>query len=240
MEGDLDTALRSTVSKMVDDVHEWDPDQLLTQSESEIAAYLAAKYAAHCPVLRRDDMYADEPADVKQVVRGFDRNIEVPATRLVVHVPYEGERIFFSLKPGTFTLNPPRADVNDVEVVLTFENRDLDGEQVRGQIDHDLTEIERWLAWSREMAAQHNASLLDTALSAVRQRKEKLLGDRRTVAGLGIPVRRRSDPPTYAVPVTRRTPTVTRPPPPTSATYEPEPTLSDLDYQEAVRVISNS
>jgi hypothetical protein len=185
-------------------------------------------------------MYVDEPADVKQVVHGFDRRVQVPATRLNVHVPYEGERVFFSLRPSTFTYNPPRADVTDTEMILTFEDRQLDGERVRGQIDHELGEIERWLAWSRQMAEQHNASLLDLALASIQQRKEKLLQDRQTVAGLGIPVRRRGDPPNVAVPVARRKPTVTSPPAATSAGYEPEPTLSDSDYEEATRVIANS
>jgi hypothetical protein len=90
------------------------------------------------------------------------------------------------------------------------------------------------------MAEEHNASLLDTARSAIAQRKEKLLGDRQTVAGLGIPVRRRGDAPSYAVPVTRRRPSINKPPAPTSGSYEPEPTLSDADYDEAIRIIGNS
>jgi hypothetical protein len=65
VKGELDAALRSTVQKLLDEVQGWDPDQLLTQSENEIAAHLAAKYKAHCPVLLRDEVYADEPADVK-------------------------------------------------------------------------------------------------------------------------------------------------------------------------------
>ena len=239
MNGELDAALASTVQKMLGEIQGWDPDQLLTQSENEIAAYLAEKYTANCPVLRRDELYADEPDDVTQTVRGFDRNSQVPATRLLVHVPYEGERIFFSLKPNTFTFNPPRVDVTDAELILTFEDRTLDGEQIRSEIDHNLGEIERWLTSSRQMAEAHNKSLLNLALSTIRQRKEKLLGDRQTVAGLGIPVRRRGDPPSYSVPVTRRKPTVTRVPAPTSASYEPEPTLSDSDYEEAVRIITN-
>lgn len=240
MQGELDSALRATVQKLLEDVQGWDPDQLLTQSENEVAAYLMEKYSVHCPELKRDEVYADEPVDVKQVVRDFDRNIQVPATRLRVHVPDEGERIFFGLRPSSFTYNPPRADVTDTELILTFEERQLDGDRVRGQLDHELGEIERWLAWSREMAERHNASLLDIALSAIRRRKEKLLRDRQTVAGLGIPVRRSGDAPSYAVPVTRRRPNITKPPVRTSGGYEPEPTLSDADYEEAIRIISNS
>jgi hypothetical protein len=101
LQGELDASLRATRQRLLDEIHRWDPDQLLMQSESEVAAYLAAKHSAHCPRLKREEMYADEPADIRQRVVGhFDRVVEVPATRLVVHVPYEGEQVFFSLKPN--------------------------------------------------------------------------------------------------------------------------------------------
>jgi hypothetical protein len=238
--GELDAALRSTVEKLLDDVDRWDADQLLAQSENEIAAHLADKHSAHCPVLQRDDIYASEPVDVKQAVRDFDRAIEVPATRVTVHVPYVGERILFFLRPNSFTLNPPRADVTEDEVVLTFEERQLDGDRVRQQMQQELGQIEHWLANVRSMTDAHNASVLETALSAIQRRTQKLLSDRATVAGLGIPVRRRGDAPSYALPVERRRPMISRPPTPVSTKYEPEPTLSATDYDEAVRIIMNS
>ena len=239
-QGELDNALSRSIRELVAEVQQWAPDQLLTQSENEIASYLADKYSVACPILRRDDIYADEPADIQIEVNdwGGDR-IRVPATRLRVHVPYDGERTFFGLKPNTFTYSPPRADVYDNEIVLTYEARQLDGDRVRGDMDRELQEIEQWLSWSRGMAEAHNSSLLEKALSVVQHRKEKLLADRRTVAGLGIPVRRSGDAPTYAVPVQRRKPSVARPVP-TSSDYAPEPTLSDGDYEEAVRVIRNA
>ncbi|MCC5952734.1 MAG: hypothetical protein JJU45_11630 [Acidimicrobiia bacterium] len=238
--GELDQALRSTIEKLIEEVAKWDPDQLLAQSEQEIAAYLAEKHAAHCPQLLRTEMYANEPRDGKQALRDdFYRRVEIDVSRLTVHVPYEGERVIFSLRPNSFTYNPPRADVTDSEVIFTFEDRQLDGEKVRGQLDHELAEIDRWLAWCREMTTRHNDSLMDTALSAVRQRRERLLADRNTVAGLGIPVRRRANAPSIAVPVQRRRPEITRPKL-ASAPYEPEPALSETDYDEAIRIIVNS
>lgn len=238
--GKLDAALRATTQQLLADVQSWDPDQLLTQSESEIAAYLVDKHTANCPTLRRGEMYADEPLEVMQVVRDFDRGIRVAATRVRVHVPFDGERALFFLRPNRYTFSPPSADVTEAEVILSFEDRQLDSARVQSQIEDQVGAIERWLGWSRSMAEQHNSSLMDTALSAIQERKKRLLQDRQSVAALGIPVRRRGDPPSYSVPVKRRRPTVTKPPSPTSTTYEPEPRLSDSDYEEAIRIISNS
>jgi hypothetical protein len=108
------------------------------------------------------------------------------------------------------------------------------------RIGEVLDHIERWLGWVQEATDSHNAILRSTALEAIRKRKERLLNDRQTVARLGIPIRRRGDAPSYSVPITRRRPIVVRPPATVSRAYEPEPALSDADYEEAVRIIINS
>lgn len=120
-----------------------------------------------------------------------------------------------------------------------FEDRELSGDKIKSALDRELASIEHYLEASREMATRHNASVLSTALSAVRQRKERLLADRKTVAGLGIPVRRRGDAPSVAVPLEPRKPRIDRPKPSVER-YEPEWMLSESDYEEAVRIITNS
>ena len=50
--GELDLALRNTEAALLKDVEGWNPDQLLAQSEHEIAAYLADKHSIRCPELK--------------------------------------------------------------------------------------------------------------------------------------------------------------------------------------------
>ncbi|MEO1063685.1 MAG: hypothetical protein AAFZ07_19895 [Actinomycetota bacterium] len=239
--GELDEALRSTKAALVRDVEKWDPDELLTQSESEIAAFLADKHSVRAPVLRRDAIYADEPRDGKRSISDdfFGRDVEVSVSTLRIHVPYDGEKVFFSLRPNQFTFNPPRARVGADVLTFEFEDRELNGEKIKAALDRQLDSIDKYLAASRQMAEQHNESILNAALSAIQARKERLLADRATVAGLGIPVRRRGDPPAVAVPVKTRPPRIERP---RSALgpYEPEWVLSESDYEEAVRIIINA
>ena len=239
--GELDQALRSTEAALIKEVDGWDADQLLAQPEHEIAAFLADKHSVRPPVLRRDDMYADEPKDGKRLIsdRLYDEDVEISVSSLRVHVPFDGEEVFFSLRPSRYTLNPPRAHVGSNELVFEFEDRELNGEQIASSLDRELASIEGYLGASTEMATRHNGSVLETALSAIRRRKERLLADRNTVAGLGIPVRRRGDPPAVAVPVKARSPRIERPQP-SAEPYEPEWMLSESDYEEAVRIIVNS
>jgi hypothetical protein len=239
--GQLDDVLQATVAALNNEVEAWEPDQLLAQSESEIVAYLADKHAVSVPTLLRDEMYADEPRDVKQYVNDdfSGRGVEITMSRVQIHVPYEGETVIFSLRPNSWTYSPPQADVAPNELVFTFEARELDGERIQEQLNRELADIEKWLGWCSELGTRHNDSLPSVALGAVQRRKERLLADRKTVAGLGIPVRRRGDPPNVAVPVRQRRPQISRPRP-ASGPYEPEPALSDSDYDEAVRVLVNA
>ncbi len=236
--GDLAHVLRATEAALLKDVQDWDSDQLLSQSESEIAAHLADKHSAHCPVLDREGMYATDPEDARVLMRGMlDRRIEVPVTRLTVHIPYEGEKVLFELRPSTFSLNPPRAKITKDQVILAFEERELDGERLQAQVQATLRDIETGLERVRAMTEAHNGSLPGTTLAAIRQRKEKIIADRNTVAGLGIPIKRPGDAPGVSVPVHRKKPSVAPVPTRVSAPFEPEPMLSDRDYEDALRVL---
>ena len=141
--GRLDVALHATEQTLIRDVEAWDADELLSQSEHEIAAYLAHKHSVHCPELKREEMYADEPTDARKALADdfYGRNAEITVSRLQIHVPYEGERVFFKLRPNSFTYNPPRASVSDTELVFTFEDRELNGDRVRNQLDRELRAI---------------------------------------------------------------------------------------------------
>jgi hypothetical protein len=237
--GGLDDALRATVDALLNGVDQWDTDQLLAQSETEIVEYLVAKYSVRCPILLRDSIEADIPREVtRRIYNSYGRPQDDPLTRVVVHVPFEGDEEFFRLQPSTFGLNPPKASVNGDELLLTHETRELDGNVLRNWVDRALGDIEQYLSHARPQAEAHNASLPSVADHAVRQRKERLLRDRSAVASLGFPIRRKADAPSVSVPVRRRRvdPSPKAPARVTSH-FQPEPELASDDYEEALRVL---
>lgn len=237
---DLSDVLESTANAAVADVESWDEEQLLSQSETEIVNYLEGKHSVRCPVLRMDDIEVNQ-VDFQMQVQGSMRMIGVPATRVVVHIPYDGESVFFELKPSSFTFNPPRARVGDGELQLVYEDRELQPEQTRNRIDHELAEINKWLEWSQAMADAHNEALRPTVERAVAARKERLLTNRNKTAALGFKVRHRDGVETVSVPARRRTlRTEPQRPATVRAGYEPEPALADADYEESIRIITAS
>ena len=71
-------------------------------------------------------------------------------------------------------------------------------------------------------------------LKAKRDKSSSVVG---VVAGLGIPIKRRQEPATYAAPVTRR-PQVTRPRPSVATEkYKPEPVLDEAEYSHILSVL---
>lgn len=234
-----DAVLRATMQGLLAEVQDWDPDQLLLQSETEIVAYLADRYRVDIPVLHRDDWYMDEPLDVTEKVQGSTGPIAVPATKYVVHVPYTGEKVGFELRPNTFSLNPPQATITDTEVILEYQGRSLAAASIRGDVDRTLHDIATHLDRLRTMGDEHNAALENTARDAIARRRSKLLADGDLAGSVGIPVKRRGGQPAFAVPVQRRQPTIERPKP-VAGTYTPEPVLAATDYDEAIRILTNA
>ncbi|MGK2886689.1 MAG: hypothetical protein ACSLE8_18255 [Rhodococcus sp. (in: high G+C Gram-positive bacteria)] len=238
---DLSSVLDATSQAAVAEVQSWDEDQLLAQSETEIVSYLMDKYSVRCPVLKTDEIEVDEPVDMQQQVQGYGRMILVPATRVVVHVPFDGDSEFFKMRPNSFTFNPPSATVRDAELQFIYEDREFQPEQLRQRLDSEIAEIAKWLTWSREMADAHNERLRAEFQRAVTTRKERLLANRSMASAIGYKIRRRGDATTVSVPAKRRTlRTEPKRPQTVRSGYEPEPALAEADYEEVIRIITAS
>ncbi len=239
-DGALDATLNATLRAALKEIDSWDEDQLLGQPETEVIDYLVEKHSVRCPVL--GDPWMDLPADIKKTISDRDmvamygHPVEVTATRVVVHIPFEGEHVFFTLRPNSFTHNPPRATIGKDELTILYEERSLDAEAIGRRIQSELQEIEKWLGWSRAMAENHNGHLPDSVRSAVQTRKERILANRATAGSIGIPIRQRGEATTP--PLRRKTlRTEPRRPKPAAATFEAEPAMDAADYEEAIRLI---
>src|SRR3954453_21587826 len=108
---DLSLVIDATLRAATQEVEQWNEDQLLAQSPTEIANYLVDRHSIACPTIDESKIESDEPVDAPVQVQGSHGTVSVPATRVVIHVPYSGESGLFSCRPNRFTMNPPRAEV---------------------------------------------------------------------------------------------------------------------------------
>jgi hypothetical protein len=239
--GHLDIGLQQTTRVMTKQLQDWDPDNLLKTPVDDVIERLVDKGSVGCPRLLTDQAWMPEPTEVKQEYMDFGERYTRRVTRLVLVVPFEGEKEVFTLRPNQFSTTRPRVlYLRDSELHLAIDRPPDNPAQVKAAFDKQIKEIEEYLTWSREQIEQHNHQVQSQVPELVAKRRDQLLATRNLQAQIGYPIRRRPDADTYSVPIRRRTVRpVQHPPASHRAPFRPEPAMTDQDYQAALRVLRN-
>lgn len=239
--GHLASALHKTAQDMAKHLHGWDPDDLLNTPVEDVVERLVDMGSVRCPALLTEQAWMPDATEVKQEFTQFGERYTRTVTRLVLVIPYEGERVVFTMRAnqGTFT-RPQVLELGDNELRLAVDGLSKDSARVRAQFDEQIHAIQQHLTWSRAQIDQHNHQIKDDVPGMVAQRREQLLAVRNMQAEIGYPIHRRADADTYAVPIRRRTVRPTRQPAASHrASFKPEPAMAEQDYQAALRVLRN-
>lgn len=129
-EGDLRDALEGHVRGMEREIAEAPEDHLMQADEDGWVAALVERYRIDAPQLQRDQWWMDAPQEIEVDVRydgarraifDYSRPALVNGFRIVVHVPFVGERDLFKFTPSTRNYNPPIATVTSGEVQVVVE-----------------------------------------------------------------------------------------------------------------------
>ena len=242
--GDLQATLEAGRHRARQAVIEWNPEQLLATAEADIIDYLVAEHSVDCPALHRDKIEQLPVSEEVRPVAGMlsRETYQYRMTKFVIAVPFDGEEDVFKLRATQSSFNPPSAEVHEGELRLSWSDNpqvSADAAAIRRHFDTQLEKIEQHLSWSRADIDRHNVGLRTLAVSAVAERKAKLLADRRLEAGIGFPIRQRADAAQFAVPVTRRKISTPRRPIATGP-FQPEPFLPGDQYEQALAVLRNA
>lgn len=239
--GYLDAGLEATTKAMADFLQNWDADDLLKAPVDDVIDQLIDRGSVRCPTLLVDEAWMPEPAEVKQEFMDFGRRLTRRVTRLELVVPFEGEKVIFTLRANSSTFNAPSVlRLDERELRLVIDGPPDNPAQVKTTFDRQIEDIEKYLSWSRDQIERHNQKIKSQVPEMVATRRNQLLATRNLQAQIGYPIRRRADADTYSVPVRRHT---VRPAqhPPTSRreSFKPEPAMTDRDYHAALRVLRN-
>lgn len=239
--GRLSELLGKTAQAMAQRLQSWDPDDLLNTPIDDVVARLVDRGAVQCPYLRADDAFLLEPTEIDQQFMDFGERYTRRVTRLVLVVPFEGDKDVFTLRANTSSTMPPQAlRLQDHELHLAIDNPSNDPAAARAAFDEQIANIEQYLSWSRQEVDQHNQQMRNEIPGMVANRREELLATRNLQAQIGYQVRRRQDADRYAVPISRKSlRPLTKPTSGARAPFKPEPAMQDQDYQAALRVLRN-
>lgn len=185
--------------------------------DDDIVNRFVAQFTIAVPTLHPDQMSLEQEevdVDVSRDSRRYfsdpSRPFYVKGTQLSVHVPFTGEEALFDTRPSTFSLSPPRGEVQDGELILTyiFPN-DSPPPNLRGQMDADLAGVNKYLDHLRNSASTLEAELVPIARAAWQKRKGEFSTRDNVIAKLGVPARRVDAPnQTPQAPITRPAETV--------------------------------
>jgi hypothetical protein len=240
--GMLTEALRAQTMNAEQAVDDWDRAALLKTPDHEIVAYLLAEYGVACPVLHRDQAQqepaADEVVPARSMFTGLPVNQRL--TKIVIAVPFDGDSAVFGLQPSSFTLNPPRGqiDVHRRELRLTWlgdPQAGLEAAVIRQFFDGQLDSIERYLLASKAEIDGHNSRLRERVVGRLAQRRGQLRAELQLAVDLGYRARDVDD---VAVHVIRRR--IDTPKRPVTGSAVPEPAMADEQYEDALKVLRNA
>lgn len=243
-EGELRDILEHRKRQLGNAVSNWNGDEFLQLSPTDILSYLKDEYSLEAPQLDLEAQYALPPKDVNIDVSQdwqraiFDRSTPtyLQGTQITVIVPFTGDPQLFRYTPTTRGFNPPRATIQGNQLHINVEQIGLTGAQAANKIRHELELIEKYLAWVTGDVQTFHTELASEAERMVEHRRQKLLADRELEKELGIPVKRRDAAP-VAIPMKRKRVQVARPR--ATGSFQPEPALSDVDYEAVISNILN-
>jgi hypothetical protein len=247
--GDIFSVLQAQTEAVKKRVQSIPANTVLNASEQDLQQSLVEEFWLNVPVIKEADIYIAQAGETQVDVSGDPRHrfhydhhsggpAYVPGNKTVIAVPFEGDRNFFKIRPQTYDLSPPRGDVTNDEVLLTYVRTDQNGEALKRDYQATVSAIKTALGYHSQSAAQFNSQLEGLVSSQLKARKTRLLADAGMTAAIGLPMKKREGVPvTYAVPVNRRAPRVEQIK--VAGSFKPEPVLAQEDYEEILKIVQN-
>ncbi len=161
---------------------------------------LTAEHSLTTVELRDADIAADVEETRVDVSRDPRRNvfgdggpIYVPGQRVRYIVPFNGDGGLFQCRPSSFTLNPPRAQVEGSELIFEYTVPLQDVPGTKRYFEEELANVKQYLGTVNTDVANHNAQIRSMVMSALQQRRDQLRAGRENIEAIGYPVRRRDE-----------------------------------------------
>lgn len=220
-----------------------DEDSILKTSLSDLGEYFCRRFYLDVPDLKLDQAHALAPEQI-EVEQPYRRDIYfrddgphyVKATLFTLCIPFEGDPDLFKYLPSTYYVTDILGEVKDHTLILRQQLIEFDKDAVKRGFDEQLRPIQEYLQRHRTEVAAWNESLPTKVKTLLEARKSKALKALDVVESLGYPLKR-SDTPTYPVPVARKRLAIQMPQP-KPGPYIPEPALEAQQYDEIIEMIS--
>jgi len=239
-DGNTFVTFQNLIKKVIKEIQSLDNEYVLKASPVELEDYYIDKVIIR-PLVLYDDQYyienqigtqIDVSHDFRRAIFPGKRAI-VQGTRLEIAIPYEGDPWLWRFRPSAFSLTGyPEIEVRDDVIVFSvqFPDDSADHNSLKLEIDRQVKSLADAVQNLKRDVEKHNNSAPQIIKLSIQRKRELAESTVRTIAALGIPVKRRDKPLSFTVPTRRRESPVRRPRVSTES-YKPEPVLDESEYQ---------
>jgi len=238
--GDLASGLDANMRRIRELVEAIPREQFLATSADTLCDHTVTQLSVDPLVLHEDQMTMEHGETKIDVTNRFEyggsldgRPVMADGHLLKFFVPFSGDPDLWKLRPSTFSLNPPRGDIDSRRKLLTlsFANTSQsDQAWFKQQLEGALTSIRQSIATQSTQIQQYNASLPRAVQEAVSHRREQVSRLHGLVASFSIPLVKKPGMPEYR-PVDVSPRKQIQLPKVPAAGFKPEPAISDELYE---------
>ena len=246
--GHLSDFLRERQKELLSKITALDTDYILRTSSTELEQYFAQQIIIEPLVLYVDRQYIENRQGVRIDVSGdISRGLlagergHVQGTELQVAIPFKGDPELWQFRPSRFSSSPyPDIEVLQDRVLMLakFPDDTTNVQNVKQDIEFNTQLLSEAASSACQDVRVFNSQVVNHVKSAIERRRTLAAGTSELLVGLGIPIKRVDEPPTYALPVRRRK-LVAAMPKTSTEPYQREPVLEEEDYEHILNVLSS-
>ena len=240
---DISAVLDAQRQEMQKAVESYDADKFLNTAAEDLATFFVEKYRIDVPELDEQGITVESSETRVEITHDPRRHFIdeephfAPATRIIYHVPFSGDRSLFFIRPNQCGFSSPAAIVRERELQVAQEGEGLGAKEVKAEFDQILQQIKTYLGYLRRSVDPFNAQLETVALGYINSRRKRLLDMSNLTESLGFPLLKK---PGESVGVFLQRKTVDLASPKASqGTYTPEPALSQAAFEDILSSISD-
>jgi hypothetical protein len=245
-DGDAHATFSNLRDSTVQEIDGLENDYVLKASPTELEQYYIAKASVTPLTLDGSGYYIEGQEGTQIDVTGdFRRGVfghgphYVKGTALDIAVPYGGDQQLWRLRASTYSLSGyPELEVRDDVVVFScrFADDSPEPERLKSEIERTVQSLKEAVTHLAGNVENHNREAANAIKAALQRKLQKAQSAVSAVAGLGIPIRQRSQPQTFTIPARRRESPVRRPAVPAEK-FSAEPTLEVKEFEHILAIL---
>jgi hypothetical protein len=246
-EGSLKNVFGNSAQQIESQINQKSESYILNVSEVEFGEFLIQKHIIDFPLLDFEKVYVesyekDIPAE--RFPGNYNGNSGKTHKRdvIVYHIPYKGDiSILGNRGVSSYSLSGSiEVGVTDDSITTEIINFNSNTEKIK----RDFEDCKRYILSDYHVVEKDceafNNEVLGFAIGKIKERKQKLLSKNNLLSSLGVPLKKKDGvAETFSIPKPELRKKIKIEPKVYEQGFKPEPTLSNDNYQEILKIIND-